>query len=263
MRHDLIQPLPTLDSLHIDPANLSSDLDPQPIAQEWFSSFSQAIASSNVDAILSLFIPNGHAYWRDILSMTWEFRTFSGISNIRKFLEDRLGPSQLTHLELQSQNTTFQRPAPDLAWIQLFFKFKTGNIGLATGLARLVPVRNQDSAEIVWRAHLVLTHLDDLQGYPERVGSLRNDEVFKGKWSEERKKEAAFEASDPVVLIAGAGQAGLETAARLKALGVSCLVIEKESRIGGNWRSRYESLCLHDPVCAHIISVIHSIVTSE
>jgi cation diffusion facilitator CzcD-associated flavoprotein CzcO len=41
----------------------------------------------------------------------------------------------------------------------------------------------------------------------------------------------------------------LALAARLKALDVPALVIEKNTKIGDNWRTRYEALCLHDPVC--------------
>jgi len=28
-------------------------------------------------------------------------------------------------------------------------------------------------------------------------------------------------------------------------------VVEKNPRIGDNWRNRYEALCLHDPVCEY------------
>ncbi|KAJ7792195.1 hypothetical protein B0H14DRAFT_2394788, partial [Mycena olivaceomarginata] len=52
----------------------------------------------------------------------------------------------------------------------------------------------------------------------------------------------------PTVLIVGGGQSGLELAGRLKCLDVSVLVIEKNARVGNNWRNRYEALCLHDPV---------------
>jgi hypothetical protein len=42
-------------------------------------------------------------------------------------------------------------------------------------------------------------------------------------------------------------RSGLMTAARLKALGVNALIIERNSRIGDNWRGRYEALSLHLP----------------
>ena len=52
----------------------------------------------------------------------------------------------------------------------------------------------------------------------------------------------------PEVLIIGAGQSGLALAAQLQQLGVAYMVAEKNNRIGDNWRHRYDSLVLHDPV---------------
>ena len=36
-------------------------------------------------------------------------------------------------------------------------------------------------------------------------------------------------------------------AARLQQMGISCLIVEKEPRIGNSWRKRYPSLRLHVP----------------
>jgi cation diffusion facilitator CzcD-associated flavoprotein CzcO len=64
----------------------------------------------------------------------------------------------------------------------------------------------------------------------------------------ERAADVAFEGKDPTVVIIGGGHVGLEVAARLKYLDVPTLVLEKNSRIGDNWRNRYDGLCFHDPV---------------
>jgi putative flavoprotein involved in K+ transport len=53
---------------------------------------------------------------------------------------------------------------------------------------------------------------------------------------------------DPTVVVVGAGQGGLTVAARLKQLGVDTLIVERNPRVGDNWRNRYRSLVLHDPV---------------
>ncbi len=50
------------------------------------------------------------------------------------------------------------------------------------------------------------------------------------------------------MLIVGGGQAGIGLAARLRQLSVPTIVIDKRARPGDQWRSRYKSLCLHDPV---------------
>ena len=52
----------------------------------------------------------------------------------------------------------------------------------------------------------------------------------------------------PEILIIGAGQSGLALAAQLQHLGIPYLVAEQHPRIGDNWRNRYDSLILHDPV---------------
>ena len=56
------------------------------------------------------------------------------------------------------------------------------------------------------------------------------------------------EHDDLQVLVIGAGQSGLALAAQLQNLGVLYLVTEQHPRIGDNWRNRYDSLVLHDPV---------------
>lgn len=48
--------------------------------------------------------------------------------------------------------------------------------------------------------------------------------------------------------MAGAGQSGLALAARLKMQNVDALIVDKQKRVGDNWRNRYRRLVLHDPV---------------
>ena len=43
-------------------------------------------------------------------------------------------------------------------------------------------------------------------------------------------------------VVVGAGQAGLSTAGRMKALGVSCVVLDRNPRVGDNWMLRYDSV---------------------
>jgi putative flavoprotein involved in K+ transport len=49
------------------------------------------------------------------------------------------------------------------------------------------------------------------------------------------------------VMIAGAGPAGLATAAMLERRGVPALIIERTSKVASSWRSRYDSLILNTP----------------
>ena len=50
------------------------------------------------------------------------------------------------------------------------------------------------------------------------------------------------------MLVVGCGQAGLAIAARLRQLQIDTLIVDREGRIGDNWRKRYHALTLHNQV---------------
>jgi NAD(P)-binding Rossmann-like domain len=237
-------PLPTLDRLG---ASVPTDLDVRKVATEWFSLFSAAASSGDAQAFASLFVHD--AFWRDILALTWDFRSFSGLPTIIQFLSDRLGTVHPTAFVLRDDaSLALQQPFEDLAWISLMFDFET-DVGIASGITRLVPTANGE-----WKACVVFTNLEDLKKFPERISHLRNDEMTHGMWAEDRKRQNEFitndgKVQDPVVVIVGGGHCGLALAARLKSYDVPTLVVEKSERIGDSWRNRYDTLCLHSPVC--------------
>ncbi|KAG6855463.1 hypothetical protein H0H87_002427, partial [Tephrocybe sp. NHM501043] len=231
-------PLPTLQRLN---ATIPADLDAKTIAKAWFAAFAKSAEAGDVQGVTQLFVED--AFWRDMLALTWDFRTFSGLQKITQFLTDRLGSARPKAFTLRDDAYLgLQQPYPDIAWINLFFDFETES-GIAFGIARLIPNGNGE-----WKAHTVYTNLEDLKGFPEKIGPLRNAAPNHGKWVDDRKKEIEFQDKAPTVLIVGGGQSGLEVAARLKALDIPTLIVEKNQRIGDNWRNRYDALCLHDPV---------------
>uniref|UniRef100_A0A0W0FNY1 Flavin-containing monooxygenase n=1 Tax=Moniliophthora roreri TaxID=221103 RepID=A0A0W0FNY1_MONRR len=231
--------LPTLDHLQ---AKLPPNLDAKQVARDWFASFSKHAQAGDVQGVISGFTQE--SYWRDMLALTWDFRTFIGSESIRQFLNDRLTSSQLHDVKLrEDEYLQLQQPFPDLAWVQFMFDFQVGSIGVGMGIGRLIP-----QSDGSWKCNCIYTNLEDLQGFPEKIGALRNNEPSHGLWVAQRQREVAFEDNEPTALIIGGGQSGLDVAARLKSLGVSHLVIEKNTRIGDSWRNRYEALCLHDPV---------------
>ncbi|MFI5426612.1 flavin-containing monooxygenase [Aeromicrobium sp. UC242_57] len=101
-----------------------------------------------------------------------------------------------------------------------------------------------------------MTTLQDLQGFEERVGEFRPtgvnySENFAGdNWLDERIAEARFDDREPETIVIGGGQSGLILAARLRQMGVDALVVERNERVGDNWRQRYHSLTLHNQVWA-------------
>ena len=230
--------LPTLEHLK---ATLPENVDAKSIATEWLMAFSAAVDKGDPSKVLDLFIDD--AFWRDMLALTWTFRTIHTKPSLSKFLAATLSESGFSKPVLRPDSPTLIQPYPDIAWIQAFFDFET-KVGTGMGIFRLVPTSSGQ-----WKAHLVYTNLETLKGFPEQLGALRDSVPNHGKWPDKRKREINFEDSEPAVVVIGAGQSGLDVAARLKVLGVSSLLIDKNARIGDNWRGRYEALCLHDPVC--------------
>jgi hypothetical protein len=137
--------------------------------------------------------------------------------------------------------------------IEAYFDFDT-SIGTGTGFARLLL---NDSRPTHSKASIVLTTLQQLSGYEERIGSRRPTGIeystnFAGdSWLDKRRKSQAYADRDPEVLIVGGAQSGLILAARLVQRGVDVLVVEKSARLGDVWRQRYHSLTLHNEVWAN------------
>ncbi|EIW83472.1 FAD/NAD(P)-binding domain-containing protein [Coniophora puteana RWD-64-598 SS2] len=235
--------LPTLDRLGVsDPGD---GVSASSIAQAWLNQFTTALASSSPsDAVANLFIEDG--FWKDVLALTWDFRTFGGHASIKRLLDARLAPvgglNNVKLIEDDLRKPEVQRMFPDLVLLRLLFTFET-NVGKGTAIVNLVPTKGGE-----WKAYMLLTHLDGLKDYPEQVGELRNQKAAHGTWEAKRAAESEFKNNDPTIVIVGAGHTGLEIAARLKYLGVRALVIEKNGRVGDSWRNRYKALCLHDTV---------------
>ena len=245
-------PAPKRSLLSLSKINVKAptDVDAVAVGSSWLEQFGQIIEANDVDGAVALFIDD--AFWRDMLALTWEFRTFEGTTLIKRFLADRLPISQVSQIKLKPERTAFKQPHPDLVWVEALFSFET-EVGLGSGVVHLVPMSSDaDPAGAKgWKVHTMYTNLEDLKGFPERIGFNRDDEPHRGTWPERRRRESAFEDSEPSVVVVGAGHSGLDVAARLQLLGVSTLVVERNVRVGDQWRGRYETLCLHDPICEH------------
>ncbi|KAI0697450.1 FAD/NAD(P)-binding domain-containing protein [Cytidiella melzeri] len=233
--------LPTTAKLGIPTSEIKS-IDHGAVATEWLRSFEQAVSKGNIDGILSLLTDD--AWWRDILSMTWDLRNFQGQVKIKQFLKDRLAISKLSNFKLTFSNV--DDLYEDLAWLRGHFTFDC-DAGAGSGVFRIVPVESK-RGQREWKAHTFFTNLESLKDFPELTGWRRNFAPNHGKWIAQRQRDMEFLEKDPEVLVVGGGQSGLETAARLKLLGVSTLVCEKQARVGDQWRHRYAALCLHDVV---------------
>ncbi|MFC4006988.1 flavin-containing monooxygenase [Nonomuraea purpurea] len=203
----------------------------QKVAAEWLGDFASALEARDAEAVRKLFLPDGH--WRDILALTWDLRTFSGPDRIAAgLLEAARTP---LNLALEDGGPQIYERRNWGRTIETFVTFETDYAWCRAHLRLL-----SDGER--WRAWTLCTSMEQLKGFEERAGHHRPTEVGQGAESEPR---------DPRVLVIGAGQAGLTVAARLGRLNVDTLVIEREARVGDNWRNRYQSLVLHNQVWAN------------
>ena len=134
--------------------------------------------------------------------------------------------------------------------IEAIFKFET-KVGRGSGILRLIPDAADGNRLKAWT---LLTELGELKGFEEQLGVARPrgnaySRDFRGpNWLDLRKASAGYADRDPTVLVIGGGQSGLSIAARLKQLNVDTLIVDREKRIGDNWRKRYHALTLHNQV---------------
>lgn len=220
--------------------------DVRDITGSWLKSFGEALQSADPAGAARHFAAEGH--WRDVLAFTWRIGTQTGAAAIEAALAPTLARTKPRDFHLpegRSQARRVKRAGVDC--IEAIFEFETA-AGRANGVVRLVEEEGD------WRIWTLLTTLEELHGYPDgRPKAVSDAEKFSRdfggeNWLDQRRRALAYEDRDPTVLIVGGGQAGLSAAARLNHLGVDTLIIDRNERIGDNWRLRYHSLTLHNEV---------------
>ena len=219
------------------------------LVETWLAQFERALGEGDDAALESLFHSDG--YWRDILALTWDIRTVSGADAIVRELKNHAGRAGPTNFRIAAQRTAPRHVTrAGTRAIEAFFSFETPE-GRGNGIVRLAPDAADRNAAKAWT---LLTALDEIKGHEEHVGRARPtgqsySRDFRGpNWLDLRKASAAYTDRDPTVLVVGGGQAGLSIAARLTQLQVDTLIVDREARIGDNWRTRYHALTLHNQV---------------
>lgn len=200
--------------------------------ESWTKALSAAIAARDAGAVAALFLPDG--YWRDFVAVGWTLQTIEGAPRIAAFAA---GPAAEAGLVV--------RPETEAAGAEQegFVSFET-ELGRGRGFLRL-----RDG-----KARTLLLSLEELKGHEEPLRRRRPsglvDDPQGRNWKEllAAKTEGFGKTGQPWVLVVGGGQAGLALGARLEMLGVPYLIVDKHPRVGDQWRSRYRSLTLHDPV---------------
>ncbi|MCV2447198.1 flavin-containing monooxygenase [Paracoccus sp. DMF] len=198
-----------------------------------------ALDQNDVAAAAGLFATD--SYWRDLVAVSWNLKTVEGPAGVADMLNRQLARTRPGNFQLQSGEI----PAEECGVITAWITFETA-AGRGWGLIRLKEDR-------IWT---LLTALQELKGFEENRGKRRPMGAEHGAkknrttWKERRETEAASLGYDtqPYTVIVGGGQGGIALGARLRQLGVPTIILDKHDRPGDQWRSRYKSLCLHDPI---------------
>jgi cation diffusion facilitator CzcD-associated flavoprotein CzcO len=217
--------------------------------ENWLTEFERALAGSQTETLEPLFHPE--SYWRDALALSWDLQTLNGADAIVKELSVLAASSAPCQFKIDPERAPPRRVRrADTETIEAIFKFETAQ-GRGHGIIRLIPDAADNNRLKAWT---LFTALEELKGFEETIGSARPrgqsySRDFRGpNWLDQRQASISYTDRDPTVLVVGGGQAGLSIAARLKQLSIDTLIVDRESRIGDNWRKRYHALTLHNQV---------------
>ena len=218
-------------------------------ADNWLAQFEEALTRPDEALLYQLFHPD--SYWRDVLALSWNIQTLNGRDAILKALPPlarNMAPSGFAIAPGRAAPRKVMRAGTNA--IEAIFEFET-RVGRGSGIIRLIPDDDDGNRLKAWT---LLTELGELKGFEEQLGVQRPrgnaySRDFRGpNWLDLRKQSAGYADRDPTVLVIGGGQSGLSIAARLKQLNVDTLIVDREQRIGDNWRKRYHALTLHNQV---------------
>jgi putative flavoprotein involved in K+ transport len=210
---------------------------PQQRVDAWLADFEAALAVRDIERVAAKFATD--SFWRDLVAFTWNIKTVEGRAGIADMLGARLAETDPARFR------TREAPTADGDVTSAFIEFETA-AGRAVGQLRL-------RGDECWT---LLTTLQELKGHEEPMGPTRALGAVHGSdpdprsWAEKRHEEDASlgYTVQPYAVIVGGGQGGIALGARLRQLGVPAIVVDKHERPGDQWRKRYKSLCLHDPV---------------
>ncbi|WP_459615596.1 flavin-containing monooxygenase [Bordetella sp. 2513F-2] len=236
-----------MEDITLHPAGVSAEpeLGDVDVVAWWLSHFEQALHDGDIRKMRELFTEESH--WRDLLAFEWNIVPFAGAQAIAEQLAAKQPEVKAEKFRIARNHVAPRRVRrTGTLVIEAIFEFETA-VGRCHGVLR-IPA---DGPRRVW---VFMTSLQEIRGHEEPIhdrrpsGAAYSREFGGDNWADRRRKEQLYADRDPTVLIIGAGQAGLSTAARLRLLGVDALCVDRYPRVGDVWRNRYHSLALHNRV---------------
>jgi cation diffusion facilitator CzcD-associated flavoprotein CzcO len=226
----------------LDRPGRTGEQDARETTERWTEALNAALGAGQAATLSELFEADSH--WRNLFGVSWYFATFSGNATVTAELLARSAEVRATGFRIDPAALA-PRPAVVAGRdvIEAVFAFETAN-GPGYGAVRLL--RQPDGSAKAWTCSTALD-FDSIVATRARASSESHTRDFAAPdWLEQRQASAAYDSSDPDVLIVGGGHAGISAAVELNRIGLSALVIDREKRIGDNWRLRYRGLKLHN-----------------
>ncbi|CRK23763.1 hypothetical protein BN1708_013796 [Verticillium longisporum] len=231
LRRDIYQKLPKTDNI-IDWKTINPLEAALPVIES-LSSFVCGVDIKQLD-IVDLFWAR-QCYWRDTLALTAHLRTFSGPKEITATLSYLSRAREIGSLVVLPESAQVVSTVANLTWLDCKFTFKTRYpTASCLGKLMMLPEKLSDG-QLHWKIWTMATLLTAFGDFPEDVRLLKEPSSVIGS--------STVLSTD--VVIVGGGNAGLIQAARLKALNVDFVVIEKNPQTGDNWAKRYDYMRFH------------------
>lgn len=215
---------------------------PQPSSPKPPNDLAERILTSFDNLTEDCFVED--ATWRDSYAVTGTLRTFYGTASISRAWKDCLKLSKASIFTIAPIPPEEMRLPGGSFWMEIGYGFETDD-SYCIALVSVVPDPAGGSG---WKIWVLRTILQQLKGAP-RIdvydpsaadgGGMVNGN---GTTTNGTSQESSYQFD---CVIVGAGQAGLDAAARCAAQEISYVVIDKQARMGDNWRNRYDSARLH------------------
>jgi hypothetical protein len=184
------------------------EISPKDIATQWIHKLKVVLNANDVSQLPN--IMHSDSWWRDMLGLSWDFRTLRGLEKISSYLSENQGRAHLHSFKLRSEGKFMPKvvtPMAGVTWIESMFDFES-ETGSGSGMVRLLEDSNG-----VWKGCMIYTALQDMKDFKEFSGTRRphggNNSLIGGamkeNWLERRQRKVEFVNEEPIVLITGAG----------------------------------------------------------
>lgn len=213
--------------------SIPNDVDPAAVA----TPFADKLVTGSLD--VEDFV--SHALWRDSFALTSSLRTFYSGPTVSALWKKLAEVRQATAFQVTAACAVLRRTPNEVCWIELPFTFETSDSPPTFCQGLLSLVHNPDGS---WKIWVLRTILDQLLGC-NNVDVLEPDNEATELNGVHSMNGYHDEPQHYDCVVVGAGQAGLCAAGRLKALGISYALIDRNHEVGDNWMLRYDSARLH------------------